>query len=61
LGARLEIEQLAAGHAGWCGAMIGIMGPAVGAGAVAAAPLVVARGAWWPVPGWSGCWGRRPG
>ena len=35
LGARLEIEQLAAGHAGWCGAMIGAMGSAVGAGAVA--------------------------
>src|SRR5215469_4654699 len=33
-GACLEIEQLAAGHAGWCGAMIGTMGPAVGAGAV---------------------------
>src|SRR5215470_14492977 len=34
-GACLEIEQLAAGHAGWCGAMIGTMGSAVGAGAVA--------------------------
>ena len=35
MGARLEIERLAAGRAGWCGAMIGTMGPAVGAGAVA--------------------------
>jgi LuxR family transcriptional regulator, maltose regulon positive regulatory protein len=34
-GARLEIEQLAAGHAGGCGAMIGTMGSAAGAGAVA--------------------------
>jgi LuxR family transcriptional regulator, maltose regulon positive regulatory protein len=34
-GARLEIEQLAAGHVGWGGAMIGTMGSAVGAGAVA--------------------------
>jgi LuxR family maltose regulon positive regulatory protein len=34
-GARLEIEQLAAGHAGGSGAMIGTMGSAVGAGAVA--------------------------
>src|SRR6516165_5916288 len=34
-GARLEIEQLAAGHAGGRGAMIGTMGSAVGAGAVA--------------------------
>jgi LuxR family transcriptional regulator, maltose regulon positive regulatory protein len=34
-GARLEIEQLAAGHAGGCGAMIGTMGSAVGADAVA--------------------------
>src|SRR5215471_14470683 len=33
-GARREIEQLAAGHAGWCGAMIGTMGSAAGAGAV---------------------------
>jgi len=33
-GAGLEIEQLAAGHVGGCGAMIGAMGPAVGAGAV---------------------------
>src|SRR5262244_1614636 len=34
-GARLEIEQLAAGHVAWCGAMIGAMGSAAGAGAVA--------------------------
>src|SRR6516225_6351478 len=34
-GARREIEQLAAGRVGGCGAMIGTMGPAVGAGAVA--------------------------
>src|SRR5215470_10902698 len=34
-GARLEIEQLAAGHAGRRGAMIGTMGSAAGAGAVA--------------------------
>ena len=34
-GARLEIEQLAAGHAGWRGAMIGTMSSAVGADAVA--------------------------
>src|SRR5262249_14961270 len=34
-GARLEIEQPAAGHAGGRGAMIGTMGAAVGAGAVA--------------------------
>src|SRR5215467_9232676 len=34
-GARLEIEQLAAGRVGRCGAMIGTMGSAVGAGAVA--------------------------
>src|SRR5262250_3805455 len=34
-GARLEIEQLAAGHAGGRGAMIGTMGPVAGAGAVA--------------------------
>src|SRR5215467_5984177 len=32
-GARLEIEQLAAGRVGRCGAMIGTMGSAVGAGA----------------------------
>src|SRR5262245_9348276 len=35
-GARLEIEQLAAGHAGRRGAMIGTRGSAAGAGAVAA-------------------------
>src|SRR5215813_2271509 len=34
-GARLEIEQLAAGHVAWRGAMIGTMGPVAGAGAVA--------------------------
>src|SRR5262249_60516911 len=34
-GARLEIEQLAAGHVGWCGAMIGTMGSVAGADAVA--------------------------
>src|SRR5215468_11625229 len=34
-GARLEIEQLAAGLAGWRGAMIGNMGSVAGAGAVA--------------------------
>src|SRR5215468_7031556 len=34
-GACLEIEQLAAGHAGRRGAMIGTMGSAAGAGAVA--------------------------
>src|SRR5499433_3275793 len=34
-GARLEIEQLAAGRVGWCGAMIGTMGSVAGAGAVA--------------------------
>jgi LuxR family maltose regulon positive regulatory protein len=34
-GARLEIEQLAAGHAGGRGAMIGTMGSVAGAGAVA--------------------------
>src|SRR5499427_7222916 len=33
--ARLEIEQLAAGHLAWRGAMIGTMGSAVGADAVA--------------------------
>src|SRR5215468_8156281 len=33
-GARLEIEQLAAGHVAWRGAMIGTMGSAAGAGAV---------------------------
>src|SRR5262252_5179277 len=34
-GARLEIEQLAAGHVAWRGAMIGTMGSAAGADAVA--------------------------
>src|SRR5262245_52529072 len=34
-GARREIEQLAAGHAGGRGAMIGTMGSAAGVGAVA--------------------------
>src|SRR6516225_6363476 len=34
-GARREIEQLAAGRVGGCGAMIGTMGSAFGAGAVA--------------------------
>src|SRR5215831_9170065 len=34
-GAGREVEQLAAGHVGWCGAMIGTMGPVAGAGAVA--------------------------
>ena len=34
-GARLEIEQLAAGHASWRGAMIGTMGSVAAAGAVA--------------------------
>src|SRR5215468_11993066 len=34
-GARREIEQLAAGHAGGRGAMIGTMGPVAGADAVA--------------------------
>src|SRR5215472_15307306 len=34
-GAGREVEQLAAGHGGWCGAMIGTMGPVAGAGAVA--------------------------
>src|SRR5262249_4212568 len=34
-GSRLEIEQLAAGRVGRCGAMIETMGSAVGAGAVA--------------------------
>src|SRR5262249_15637942 len=34
-GARREIEQLAAGHMGGRGAMIGTMGPVAGAGAVA--------------------------
>src|SRR5215831_2570510 len=34
-GARLEIEQLAAGHAGWRGAMIGTVGSVAGADAVA--------------------------
>jgi LuxR family maltose regulon positive regulatory protein len=34
-GARLEIELLAAGHAGWRGAMIGTMGSVAEAGAVA--------------------------
>src|SRR5215471_100721 len=33
-GARLEIEQLAAGHVAWRGAMIGTMGSAAGADAV---------------------------
>src|SRR5215831_18965200 len=34
-GAGREVEQLAAGHGGGCGAMIGTMGPVAGAGAVA--------------------------
>jgi len=48
-GARLEIEQLAAGHVGWRGAMIGTMGP---------------RGMSWPVGRWrppSATWGWRNG
>ena len=60
-GARREIEQLAAGHAAWCGAMIGKWGPLPERAPLLAALLVVVREVSFRVPGWSGGSRRGPG
>ena len=52
--------QLAAGHVGWLGAMIGSWGPLSERAPLPAAPLVLVRGVLLPVPGCSGGWGRGP-